>query len=332
MGLLLVQFTVAAGVIVFAGTFLTRYGDAIGERTGMGRSLAGMLLLATATSLPELSVDCNLAKNGAADIALGDLLGSSLFNLLILAILDLMHRSPQKMFSRMTAAHALSATMSVTLTVVCLLAITSRFTGTWLGVGPGPVLLVGVYLLGLRLVFYDQRFAASQSPVATVTGIDHQSLPPLGRSVLGFLVAAAVIFIAAPRLALAAEGLADASGLGGTFVGTSLVALSTSLPELVTSLAAVRSGAFDLAVGNIFGSNSFNMLILLPVDYFYEGSLLGSASLAHVTTAGCVILVTSVAISGLLYRAEKRYFLLEPDALLVIVLVLASLGAVYALG
>jgi cation:H+ antiporter len=332
MATLMLQFLVAASVIVFAGTFLTRYGDAIGERTGMGRSLAGLLLLATATSLPELSVDCNLARNGAADIALGDLLGSSLFNLLILAILDLLHRAPQKMFSHMAAAHALSATMSISLTVVCLLAMTTRFSGTLWGIGPGPVALVLVYLLGLRLVFYDQRFATAQQSDIRPTGTEHGSLPTLGRAVFGFLAAAGVIFVAAPRLAVAAEGLAEETGLGGSFVGTVLVALSTSLPEFVTSMAAVRSGAFDLAVGNIFGSNSFNMLILLPVDYFYDGSLLGSAALVHVTTAGCVILVTSIAMAGILYRAEKRYLLLEPDATLVIALVLASFGTVFALG
>src|SRR3990172_4349029 len=97
MAMLVLQFLGAALAIVVAGTFLTRYADAIGERTRLCRTLAGMMLLATATSLPELAVDCNLARMGLPNLALGDLLGSSLFNLLILAILDLAHRGPTRM-------------------------------------------------------------------------------------------------------------------------------------------------------------------------------------------------------------------------------------------
>jgi cation:H+ antiporter len=327
MAVLILQFLGAAAVIVLAGTFLTRYADAIGERTGMGRTVAGLVLLATATSLPELSVDCNLARLGNADLALGDLLGSSLLNLFILAVLDLLHRGTA-VLSRTAAAHALSATMSVAVTAVCLLFLLVPYAGTLAGVGPGPIVLALVYLMGLRLVYFDQQSAAAAAenlgPLGTLP-----PLPPIGRSILGYLACTVAILIVAPYLAHAAAGLADATGLGGTFIGTTLVAFSTSLPELVTTLVALRAGAFDLAVGNIFGSNTFNMVILLPVDAFYDGSLLAAASPTHAVTAACTILVSSVAVLGLLYRPEKRYWFVEPDAALVIFLVLMSLGLVY---
>jgi cation:H+ antiporter len=330
MAMLLLKFLGAALAIVVAGTFLTRYADAIGERTGLGRTLAGILLLATATSLPELAVDCNLARMGLPNLALGDLLGSSLFNLLILAILDLAHRGPTRMLSRTAAAHALSAMMSVAMTAICLLFLLAPFEFTFAGVGPGPIVLGVFYVLGLRLVYFDQQFVAEQKPdTEPPHASDH--LPTLNRAAFGYAAATLVILLAAPLLASAAEGLADATGLGGTFIGTTLVALSTSLPELVTTLAAVRVGAYDMAVGNIFGSNAFNMVILLPVDSFYKGSLLAAASPTHAVTAVCVILVTSVAVAGLLYRPEKRYWFIEPDAALVILLVLASLGLVFYL-
>ena len=331
MTIALLEFVAAAAVIVAAGSFLTRYADALGERTGMGRTLAGLILLATATSLPELMVDCNLASRGSVDIAVGDLLGSCLFNLLILAIIDLMHRAPTRMLSRAAAAHALSATMSISLTALFLIVLFSRVPGTLFGLGPGPLAVAVVYLLSLRLVHYDQQFAATAVAEAQPQP-DHAEPPSLLRSAIGFLVAALVIFVAAPRLAGAAEVLAETTGLGGTFVGTTLVALSTSLPELVTTWFAVRMAAYDLAIGNIFGSNSFNMLIFLPVDACYSGSLLTAASPTHVITAGCVILVTAVCILGLLYRAEKRYWLLEPDALLVILLIFGSLVLIRAQG
>lgn len=330
MTMLVLQFAGAALAIVVAGTFLTRYADAIGERTGLGRTLAGIVLLATATSLPELTVDCNLARMGLPNLALGDLLGSSLLNLLILAILDLAHRGPTRMLSRTAVAHALSATMSIVMTAICLLFLLVPVEYTFAGVGPGPIVLGITYVLGLRLVYFDQRFAAEQQ-AAEPSKDRHAHLPSLNRAAVGYAAATLVILLAAPLLASAAEGLADATGLGGTFIGTTLVALSTSLPELVTTLAAVRAGAFDLAVGNIFGSNTFNMVILVPVDSFYQGSLLTSASPTHAVTAASVILVTAVAVAGLLYRPEKRFWLIEPDALLVILLVFGSLGLVYHL-
>jgi cation:H+ antiporter len=326
MALLLLKFSAAAVVVLVAGVFLTRYADALGDKLRLGRSLAGLLLLASATSLPEIVVDCSAARLGAADLALGDLLGSSLMNLLILAVLDLVRQSPARVFSPATAAHAISASMSIALTAICLVAVLARLPGELAGVGPGPWAIGVAYLLGLRLVFLDQQFAQSQLPAAAAPAPPSLSWLHAGT---GFALATGVIFFAAPFLAHTADELARRTGLGGTFVGSTLVALSTSLPELVTTLTALRLGATDLAVGNIFGSNSFNMLIIPLVDLAYEGSLLTAVSANHALTAGCVVLVTSAALVSLLYRAEKRWWLIEPDAALVILLVLAALGLLY---
>ena len=138
--------------------------------------------------------------------------------------------------------------------------------------------------------------------------------------------------IAAPHLARSADVIAGETGLGGTFVGTTLVALCTSLPELVATLTAVRMGAVELAVGNIFGSNTFNMVLLFPVELAHDGALLGAVQATHAFTAMAVVLVTSVVVMGQLYRVESRKLFIEPDAALVITLVLGALAAVYLLG
>ena len=140
-----------------------------------------------------------------------------------------------------------------------------------------------------------------------------------------------MLFITGPHLAKTAGGLAEATGLGNTFVGTTLVALSTSLPELVSTIVALRMNSFDLAIGNIFGSNTFNMLVFLPLDALQPGSIFASLSTSHVVTCLAVILASAIAVMGQLYNVEKRRPILEPDAWLVVVVIIGALFLVYRL-
>jgi cation:H+ antiporter len=114
-------------------------------------------------------------------------------------------------------------------------------------------------------------------------------------------------------------------------VGTTLVALTTSLPELVASLAAVRLGAVDLAIGNVFGSNAFNMIMFVPLDAVCPGSLFEAVSPTHAVTAFAVIVATAIAVLGQLYHAERRLPVIEPDALLVILVIGGALVLVFHL-
>ena len=326
---LILEFLLLSAVIVFAGSWLTRCADSIASLTGIGRTLAGIVLLAVATSLPELAVNCYAAMIPAPDMAVGALIGSSLFNLLILAMLDLLHRTRGRMLSSASAAHALSATTSVLLTGLALFFMLLPWNIHFAQVGVGPLAIGLVYLLGLRLIYFDQQFVIAKGlPQPKLANDGHR----LRTAVLGYVLATAVIFLAARVLAHTADELAVRSGLGGTFVGTTFLAITTSLPEVVTTLAAVRLGAFDMAVGNIFGSNSFNIATLFPVDLCYrKGSLLNDVAPTHTITAAAVIIVTGVATVGLLYRAEKKRWFVEPDAALVATLVTGALVLVYFL-
>lgn len=332
MTIAILQFLVTAAVIIAAGTVLTRCADAIADLTKMGRLLVGSILLAGATSLPELTVDINAVRLGMPDLAVGDLVGSSLFNLLILAIIDMTHRARGYMLSRMAAAHALSGAASVVLAgaAATFILVSHRFPEFSVGgVGIGSLVIATIYLFAVRLVFLDQTISAKQpeshgKDVLVPAG--HLSLPT---AIIGFVLSAAVIVFAGPFMAEAAGTLADLSGLGKTFVGSTLVAFSTSLPELVATITAVRMGAFDLAIGNIYGSNAFNMMLLLPLDIASPGSLLAVVSETHAITCLCTVMITSVAVMGQLYHAEKRIRFIEPDALLVILLVILSLMLIY---
>jgi len=325
-----VQFAVCAAIIVVAGTHLAKCADAIAEITKLGRLLIGSVLLAGATSLPELTVDISAIRLGAPDLAIGDLFGSCLANLLILAVLDLMQRSSGGMLSRRAARHALSGSMSVALiTVAGLALLTAPLIGnvTFLGISPGLWVLAAVYVGGIRIVYLDQRVSSAE-----VTLESHKGAEPTGslsKAVLGFIAAAAVILIVGPFMAHSAEQFAKATGLGRTFVGTTLVAFSTSLPEFVASLAAIRMDAYDLAIGNIFGSNAFNMMLLVPLDVVQPGSLMAVVSAGHGITCLSSILATQTVILGQLYNVEGRCRFIDPDAWLVIAIVTGALALVY---
>jgi cation:H+ antiporter len=328
----LLQFVGCAAVIVIAGTFLSKYADAIADLTGLGRLLIGSVLLAGATSLPELTVDISAIRLGAADMAVGDIAGSSLMNLLILALLDLSHHSRGRMFSKLASAHALSGSLAAALTAMLGLGLLTAKTFqdySLLGVGPATILILLAYVLGVRLIFFDQRLAQAAAHKGADDSPSSEPKLTLARAGFAFAVCAIVILITGPFLAHAADQLAKTSGLGGTFVGTTLVAFSTSLPELVSSFAALRMGAHDLAIGNIFGSNAFNMILLAPLDIAHPGSLLAAVSPGHVITCLAVVLATQVAVMGQLYRVESKTPLIEPDAWLVILIVVGALALVY---
>jgi cation:H+ antiporter len=325
----ILQFAGAAAIIVVAGTLLSRFADVIAEATGLGRLLIGSILLAGATSLPELSVDISAVRMNLPNVAVGDLMGSSLMNLLILGVLDLLPGSRGRALSRISAAHSLPAALGIVLTSLAAIAIVTRSSMSVYNISVAGAGLAMTYLLGMRMVYMDQKLSAPLHTADPSIAKDAARPGALRNALAGFALAALVIVVAAPYLAAAAGELAELSGLGGTFVGTTLVALSTSLPELVASLAALRMGAPDLALGNLLGSNVFNMVLLLPLDLAYPGSLFADLSLTHALTALATIVVTAIVVMGQLYQAERRVRLVEPDGWLIIVLVLGSLVMVF---
>ncbi|MCP4191788.1 MAG: sodium:calcium antiporter [Planctomycetaceae bacterium] len=329
MALLVATFIFLAAIIVVAGLFLTKYADAIADVTGLGRTLAGLILLAAATSLPELAVDCAAVMKTppAPDLAVGALVGSSLFNLLILAIMDLCHRRKERILSPASAEHALSAITTVILTaIVVVFTVLKGFPLSWMGFSLGPSMIFLAYIFCLRLIYIDQQQISSGTPEE-----NEPSPYGTGQAVMGYLISTAVIFVAAGYLAPTADQIATDTGLGGTFVGSTFVALTTSLPEVVTTAMAIRMGAFNLAVGNVLGSNAFNMAILFPVDLVYRGSLFEDVANTHAITGGAVIVITGILCLSFFCRTKTRYWFMEPDAKLIIVLAISAIVALYFL-
>lgn len=333
-----VVFCATAAVVIVAGSGLAREGDRLAEETGIGGLWIGVILLATATSLPELVTNISAATLDEADLAVGNLFGSSMANMAILAIVDLMHRQ-RRVWQAVSLGHTLVSSLSVALTAIAAMFVVSELGWSLFHVGVDTIVIAALYMAGTRVVFRHEYLEALER-VAERTRADHavdedeaRIRWPALRSFTGVGIAAIAIFAAAPFMADSASGISDQTGLDRSFVGATFLAVVTSLPELVTAIAAVRIGAYDLAAGNLFGSNGFNMFTLVFADVAYtKGPILADVSSAEVVAALAALVLMAIATMGIVYRAERRYFMVEPDAALVILGYVLGLALVYDAG
>ena len=318
-------FLISAAVIVYAGSRLSRYGDQLADLTGLGGLWIGVVLMAAATSLPEIFTDVSAALMHEPNLAAGDLFGSNMANMLILGIIDLMHRQ-KRVWQQAAFEHALIASLAMFLTGLAAFFVLFGLDMKHAGVGLGSMLLLLFYIFGMRVVFRQEnvkRRQREQERVVESQAAEESKQPSkregIKRASIGFGVATAALLVAAPFLAGSAKEIAEQTGISSSFIGTSLVGITTSLPELVTATAAVRLGAFDLAVGNLFGSNAFNMAAFFFVDVAYRNKpLFNAISDTHAMTALWSMLLMSAALMGIIYRVEKRYMLIEPDSFMII--------------
>jgi len=321
----LLVFALSGLLLVLTGTVLTRSADAIAGHLGLGRLWIGSVLLASATSLPELATDVSAVRLGTPDLGAGDLFGSSMANMLILAIIGLMP-PVGRVFRDATPQHAMGACLAMSLNAAAGVFVLVRpvYPG-WL-IGPEPVLLAVAYLVGMRVVYrYGARGAVPVPAAESAAGV-----PGLRPALTRFGLAALGVLLFAPAFAWSAKRIAELSGLGATFVGTWLVGFSTSLPEVVTSVAAVRMGAVDLAIGNLFGSNALNMAIFLPMDLAAPGgALFGGLDPSHAISALIAVILMAVGLAAIVLRSEGRWAVLEPGSLLMVIIYVTGLWTLY---
>ncbi|MFA5582887.1 MAG: hypothetical protein WDA09_01630 [Bacteriovoracaceae bacterium] len=326
MVIVLAQFIFSALLIVGAGIHLTRSADSIADITGLGKLIIGSLLLAGATSLTELFVGLNAIRAKIPELAIGNLLGACLINLFILALADWIHRSHSKRFSRISAGHALSASLLViliTMVAVAILLVTDDSL-TFLNGSLVSYLLLATYLISMRIIFKNQNQFQDKK-----TALSIHSLRKIYPALLIFSISALIIAYASPILVSAAEDISQRTGLGETFIGLTLVSITTSLPELVATLQAVRMGSYEMAFGNILGSNAYNILVIAFLDFFVNGSIFAAIGTIHVFTCLAIIMCISVAIIGQLYQVERSKRFFEPDAMIIMGTVIVSYYFLY---
>jgi cation:H+ antiporter len=320
-------FVASSAALVVAAVKMAEYGDVIAVRTRLGGMFIGVLLLAGATSLPEMLTMVNSFRQGAPGLAAGNMFGSNMFNMLLLALLDLVNQQA-RILRRVAMTHALTAALGsamIGLSVFFILGNIHLQIG-WMGLD--SVALILVYVGGIRLI--QQHGQASGS----VVELPHDKpVMSLWRALLGFAITTAVLVGVTPWLVRASKEIAEITRLGTGFVGTSLLAMVTSLPETVAVVAASRLGAYDMAVGNLFGSNVFNMFALGVADLFYTpGRFLGAIDPAFALVGMMGLLLTNLALVGNIARVERRLGFVEADALLILLAYFGGMFFLYTRG
>ena len=303
------KFLLSLVIILFAGTKLARYGDALAEKTRLGHIWIGLLLLAFITSVPELATGISaVALVKIPDLAIGTIMGSCIFNVLIVALLDIIYRQAP-ILSKVSPNHIISVVMGILLVALAAVSIFfgERISGLVLGwIGIPSILAIVVYLIGVRWTLRSTREGQVASPPVTKARYSHITMREV---CLKFTLAGLAVIGSGIWLAFIGEEIAATTGLGNSFVGTLFLAISTSMPELALTIAAVRLGAIDMAIADVLGANMINIAKIFLIDIFYtDGSILSSVSKSHITSAVVAIVMSIVVLIALRFRQKRKTF------------------------
>ncbi len=309
LGGLLGIFALAAIIIAFGGVRLAGLADEISDRTGWGEALTGALLLGAVTSLSGTVVSVTGAASGSAGLAVGNAVGGIAAQTAFLAVADFFYRR----INLEHAAASLGNLMQGTILII-LLSLPIVFWAvpayTVLGVHPGSFVLILIYIAGLKMT-KSARDEPMWNPEQTHETVEDDT--PTGLANLSALrlygifgLLAVLTGVTGYVLGRSALVLADRTGIDETAIGALLTSVVTSLPELVTTIAAVRQGALTLAVSGIIGGNAFDVLFLSLSDVFYrDGSIFHAMEAKHVFLLSMSIVMSAVLVLGLMRRERQ---------------------------
>lgn len=340
LGANVVLFLIAAYAVWIAGTQLAVVAEEISDRHQLGKDIMGLVFLAAATELPEIVTTMFAALQDQARLLLNNMFGGIAMQTAMLAIADLVAinvaitRFPSK------PTPILEGVLLILILAVLQGIILIGDTAVFGHVGIGAILLAGLYVWIIQLLRKQDRNSiwvpveipnvpTSESAKGLLARIAGESNHALHRR---FAMASAAILVFGILLVVSAEQLAVQTGLGTSFIGATLLAGSTSLPELSTTVMAVRLHSYTMAISNIFGSNLIMVLLILPADIAYvHGPLLQQADASASFALICGMVVTAIYVVGLIVRGSRRVMGMGYDSAAVLGVYICSLGVLYAL-
>lgn len=325
-------FAVAGVIVWFAGSRLARYADAFAEKTGFGRVAVGMMLLGGITSLPEITIATTSTLQGTPLLSITDVLGSAALNVVILAIAD-------ATFGRgaLTSIQGSSRVMlqGVLGIVVMALSIGAYVAGdvAVLGIGIWSWLMLAVYLTSVLILTRTHRGEAWQpAEPRNETEQEHDEAEDWSLARLGLLIviAALAILVAGVTLAQTGAALAEQTGLGLSFFGAVFLAVTTSLPEVSMTITLARRAQYEMAISGIFGTNLFNVTIIVLVDAIHPGEpVLPEVGRPASVGALLGIVLTSIFLVGLIERRDRVFLRMGYDSIAVLLAYAAGLFVLY---
>lgn len=286
------SFIFSALLVIYSGMKLSEYGDVIASKTSLGQSFVGVTLIALFTSLPELiSSIGSVTIVDAPDLAMGNVYGSNMFNMLIIFILDAIFKK-DSIFKDVSLSNFVTAIFAVLLSTVSILGFILDITF----MSYISVVSIGIFLIYMLSMYSAYRSIEKSEPESEEALIDVS----LKKALFMFAFMATIIVFAGLLMSKSADVIAETSGLGRTVVGSFLLAVITSLPEVSACIGAVKVGAVNMAIGNLFGSNVFNMTIIPVADIFYtSGNIFKNINSIHLFSAvssGIVVLIAMLGV------------------------------------
>lgn len=299
-----IKFIICTVLILLAGKRVAKYGDVIAEKTGLGGLWIGVVLVAVATSLPELFTGIgSVVFVNAPDLTIGNLFGANTYNLLNIALLDFLHKGCP-LLSILSKGQLLTCGLGL---LPLLAAIAGIFLSlqvpqlSFAHVSIYSILILILYLVSTRIIFKFEKGRTSPPQIFKYEKIS------LKKAYLFYGLSAGVIVGAGIWLAYIGKDLAGLLGLGQNFIGSLFIGFTTTLPEITVSIIALRLGAKELAIANMFGSNLFNMSIIFINDLLYKKApIFNVVSGKHIFTALIAVVMTLVVMAGMAIKPNKK--------------------------
>lgn len=330
LGIDVLIFVAATLAIGYAGTKLAGLADRLADRTGLGEAVTGTVLLGLTTALPGLTASVTAAVEGYAALSISNAMGGIAVQTAALAVGDIFYRKANLEHAAASAPNMLQTSILVFLLSIVLVTLTGPDV-TVAHIHPSTFLLIAAAAVAFYLVYRTSErpmWRPRQTP-ETVEDVPEpfahlESLPKL---IFGFLLAAAVVTAAGVAVAESAGTVTEQTGISQTLMGGLFTAIATSLPELVTTVAAVRRGALTLAVSDIVGGNFFDVLFVAMADLAYlQGSIYhaGDVSMGDLFLTGLTILLNVMLLIGLLYRQKSGPANIGFESVLMLVIYVAG--------
>jgi cation:H+ antiporter len=316
---LLLEIVLGGAIVILTGSKLTKYADALADRYGLSAGWVGLILLATVTSLPEVVAGGTAVWIGNPDLAFAAIYGSCSFNITIIVLLNAL-LGGGSVLRLASTSHVLTSSFGALLLGMSLFGIVLV---TQFGVSVESQLCEIFCAISILVTYVAcMRLTHRYETTRQLAGESHEPQTDKEvRSSLGLpiIVLSVILVLSAWWLARTGDVLGAheiemiGRPLGATFVGAGFIALSTSLPEIATGVAAARLGNLDLALGNIFGSNMFNIFTIpmfKAVSVLRGDALLMAGPSFHVNLniiAGLLpLILTAITVGGLTYRTQRR--------------------------